>query len=83
MAGGYGRKDSLPIFQYSIDGKFIQEHPSQSQAISNLGKKQGTGSTISANLSGATLTAHGFIWFTESQDEPVFQNTERFVNHKV
>lgn len=52
-------KQSIPILQFSKDGKFIKEWPSLSEAYRQLGIPQ---SNISACLKGRYKHAGGFVW---------------------
>lgn len=54
-----GEKNSKPILQYSLEGEFIKEYNSVTQALKNLSKN---GSNISSCLYGRTKSAYGFIW---------------------
>lgn len=54
----YGAK-AKPVDQFSIDGVFIQTHPSAVEAGKSVGAR---GKKISACLAGEYKTYHGYIW---------------------
>lgn len=50
---------SKPVYQYTLDGKFMAEWESQNQAATTLGIHQ---PAINACVHGRVKTAHGYIW---------------------
>lgn len=48
-----------PVIQYSLDGKFVKEWESQTEATKFLNK---TGDGIGACCRGKQKTAYGYIW---------------------
>jgi hypothetical protein len=83
MIKGQHSRKARSVCQYSMTGQLIKKHFSMSLASHSLGKDNSQINNISQNLIGYTLSADGFIWFDQLQDDPVYANTERFVNHKI
>lgn len=54
-----GKKNSIPILQFSKDGKFIKEWQSAQEARRQLGISQGN---ISACCKGKRKSASGYVW---------------------
>ena len=54
-----GKKSAKPVKQYDLQGNFIKEWESASEAARQLNIKQ---SNISACCLGKTKTAYGHIW---------------------
>ena len=52
-------KKCIPVLQYDLNGIFIQEWPSASEAARSLGCDS---STISKCIRGVKKTCHGYIW---------------------
>lgn len=69
------------IFQYSLDGEFLQKFNSHKEALSFIGVVNG-GSGLTFNLAGKFLTAHGFRWFGSFQGETVPPLPPQRVNRK-
>lgn len=53
-------KCAKPIIQYTLDGVFLREYRSIAEAAAINGFKNRT--NISANLSGRTKRAYGYVW---------------------
>lgn len=54
-----GKKRSIHILQYDLDGNFIKEWPSMMEIHRQLGYSQGN---ISSYCSGTKKSAYGYIW---------------------
>lgn len=54
-----GEKNSKAILQFSLNGEFIQEYSSTTQAAKDLGRKSGN---ISQCLTNKTKSAYGYVW---------------------
>lgn len=54
-------KVSIPVAKYSLDGVFIEEYPSISNACMSMGLSR-TNNCISMCCKGKINTSHGFIW---------------------
>ena len=57
---GLNTKDSIPVFQYSLDGRFVARYPSRSEAYRITGINN-----ICACVNGKQKTAGGFLWKNE------------------
>lgn len=62
------QKRRIPVCQYSLDGKFIAEYPSMTEAAKAVGTTNGV---ISAATSGETRSAKGYLWKKRDDDRPV------------
>lgn len=61
------KQKNRPVLQYSLDGKFLQEFSSCTEAAKAVGLSQPSG--ISRACSGLRKTAKGFIWKYKEQKE--------------
>lgn len=59
-------RNKKPVAQYSLDGEFIKEHPSYSDAAREIGADI---SNLGASCIGQILSSNGFIWIHRSDDE--------------
>lgn len=62
--------ESLPVKQYSLDGKFIKEYPSIAEAERQTGTDK---TTIVRVCKGASHYANGYQWRYKEDDTPVKQ----------
>lgn len=55
----------LPVLQYTLDGEFVREWASTRSAYKSFGKNKS--SCIANNLSGMSLSAHGYFWTSKNK----------------
>lgn len=53
---------SKPVLQYTIEGQFIKEYSSASDAAYAIGKERNKGSMIGSCCNGNAKKCYGFIW---------------------
>lgn len=59
MCGKRGKKNAIPILQFSKDGAFVKEWPSLGEVERQLGISH---QSIGACLKGRSKSARGFVW---------------------
>ena len=55
----------IPVFQYTIDGKYVKDYPSMQEASKEFSSNS---STIQRAAHGLIPTAHGYRWSLEKKD---------------
>lgn len=73
----------IPVEQYDLEGNFIAEYPSMTEAIRAIGGKKS--SSIGACINGKLKTAYGYVWkkkIPECKNENIvdYNNTLKLIN---
>lgn len=77
--------NSLKIYQYDLDGNFVKEYPSASEADRQFGAKSYGAAASAARKNNQYKTAYGYQWSYEKHDkiEPYINNSAKAKIKKV
>lgn len=58
-----------PVYQYNLNGEFLKEHISISEAAKSLGKEHDRSISKALNLDDRSNMAYGFLWSRDKKDK--------------
>ena len=70
--GKFGKEHpaSKVVYQYTINGEFVNKWDSMTEAVKSLGKTQREVTHITACCNGRSKTAFGYVWKRELDKKP-------------